>query len=152
VIPDFKSWFEDGADYDAFKTPVFTDHIRSLKAGNAVTYPGGLLIEPAKYILVDAPLGRAHRDSGRYIDFMVYIDTPLDIAMARRLSRELARDTDQSPSETVASIKADADGYPARARPIYVASVERIKTTCDLVLDGSKSVDELASAVISKIT
>ena len=152
IIPDFLPWFEDGADYDAFEKPVFTDHILSLKSGNAVTYPGGLQIEPAKYILVDAPMGRVHADSGRYIDFMVYIDTPLDIAMARRLSRELSLEPDQSPSETVASIKADADGYPARARPIYVAGVERIKPTCDLVLDGTKSLDELASAVISNLT
>lgn len=50
VIPDFRTWFEDGADYEAFKTPVFTVHIRSLKAGNAVTYPGGSKIEPAKNI------------------------------------------------------------------------------------------------------
>ncbi len=151
VIPDFKSWFENGADYEAFRTPVFTDHIRSLKAGKGVVSPGGLKITPAKYILVDAPLGRAHSDSGRYIDFMVYIDTPLDVAMARRLSRELALETNQSPSETVACIKADADGYPARARPIYVAGVERIKPTCDLILDGTRSLDELASTVISHI-
>jgi uridine kinase len=151
VIPDFLPWFEDGADYDAFKTPVFTDHIRSLKAGYAVTYPGGSKIEPAKYILVDAPLGRVHADSGRYIDFMVFIDTPLDIAMARRLSRGLALESDESSAEIVAGIKADADGYPARARQIYVAAVERTKPTCDLVLDGTKSLDELASAVISSL-
>ena len=31
VIPEsFQSWFDDGADYDAFKTPLFTDHIRLL--------------------------------------------------------------------------------------------------------------------------
>ena len=151
VIPDFLPWFEDGADYEAFKTPVFTDHIRSLKAGNAVTYPGGLTIQPAKYIVVDAPMGRVHIDSGRYIDFMVFIETPLDIAMARRLSRQLARESDESSATILAGIKADADGYPPRARPIYTASVERVKPTCDLILDGSKSLDELASAVISNL-
>jgi len=152
VIPEsFQSWFEDGADYEAFETPVFTDHIRSLKAGKAVVYPGGLKIEPAKYIVVDAPMGRVHSDSGRYIDFMVFIETPLDIAMARRLSRELALESDRSPAETVAGIRTDADGYAARARPIYTAFVGRLKPTCDLILDGTKSLDELASAVISNL-
>lgn len=82
---------------------------------------------------------------------MVFIDTPLDIAMARRLSRDLALESDESSAETVAGIKADADGYPSRARPIYTAFVESVKPTCDLVLDGSKSLDELASAVISSL-
>jgi hypothetical protein len=89
--------------------------------------------------MADAPLGRVHIDSGRYIDFMVFIDTPLDIAMARRLSRGLALQSDESSAESVAGIKADADGYPSMARRIYVASAERVKPTCDLVVDGSKS-------------
>lgn len=49
IIPEsFQTWFAERADYGAFKTPMFTDHIRSLKAGKAVVSPGGLTIQPAK--------------------------------------------------------------------------------------------------------
>ena len=152
VIPDFPTWFADGADYDAFKTLVFTEHIRTLKNGKAVTSPvSGSKIEPAKYIVVDAPLGRLHEDSGKYIDLMVFIDTPLDVAMARRLSRDLAREGDEGSAEAIDNVKADMGAYPNVARPIYVGFVERIKPTCDLVLDGSLSLDELAAAIVSDL-
>ena len=52
---------------------------------------GGSAVGPASYVVADAPLGRAHSDSGRFIDLMVFIDTPLDIAMARRTLRDVER-------------------------------------------------------------
>ena len=152
LIPDFPAWFADGADYDAFKTPVFTEHIRMLKNGKAVTSPvGGSTVEPAKYVVVDAPLGRLHEDSGKYIDLMVFVDTPLDVAMARRLSRDLAREGEEGPAETIDNVKADMEAYPAVARPIYVGFVERIMPTCDLVLDGNLSLGQLAAAIVSNL-
>ena len=109
VMPeDFQSWFDDGADYDAFVTPLFTEHIRLLKDGKAVTSPvNGSAIEPAKYIVVDAPLGRVHTDSGKYFDFMVFIDTPLDVAMARRLLRGYAHVAVENIPDSVANVIAE---------------------------------------------
>ena len=154
MIPaSFQSWFDDGADDDAFETPVFTDHIRSLKGGKAVTSPlDGSRIEPAKYVVVDAPLGRVHRDSGKHIDFMVFVDTPLDIAMARRLTREFGLENEETSADTIAGIKADLDGYLNGARLIYKAFVDRVRPTCDLVLDGCLSLDELASVVVLELS
>ena len=151
VMPeDYQSWFDDGADYDAFVTPLFTEHIRLLRDGKAVTSPvNDSAIEPAKYIVVDAPLGRVHNDSGKYFDFMVFIDTPLDVAMARRLLREFALANSENATDTVANVKAETEAYLSGARRIYTSFVERVKPTCDLVLDGSLSLDELASAVVS---
>jgi len=146
------SWFDEGADYDAFETPVFTEHIRSLKSGRPVVSPiDGSKVEPAKYVVVDAPLGRAHRDSGKYIDFMVFIDTPLDVAMARRLLRILHCETERNDSNAIANIKAELESYENRARRIYVGFVERMRPTCDLVLDGNLSLDKLASKVVSAL-
>ena len=151
VMPEsFQAWFDDGADYAAFVMPLFTQHIRSLKDGKAVTSPvSGSKIGPAKYIVVDAPFGRVHSDSGKYFDFMIFIDTPLDIAMARRLTRDLGLANVENATDTVANVKAEAEAYLTGARRLYTSFVERVKPTCDLVLDGSLSLDELASAVVS---
>ena len=153
VMPEsFRSWFEEGADYDAFVTPLFTEHIQLLKDGMAVTSPvTGARIGPAKYIVVDAPLGRVHTDSGRYFDFMVFIDTPLDVAMARRLLRDLSLSNPDSLLDTVESLKAETESYLGGARRIYTSFVERVKPTCDLVVDGSLTVDEMASWVVSRL-
>ena len=148
-----QSWFDEGADYDAFETPVFTDHIRSLKNGNPITSPvDGSKVEPTKYVVVDAPLGRAHHDSGRYIDFMVFIDTPEAEAMARRLLRMLGGENEGSGSDAIASIEAEVASYEDRARRIYVEFVERMKHTCDLVVDGNLSLDQLASEVATALS
>ena len=140
------------ADYDEFVTQLFTEHIRSLKDGKPVRSPvSGSKIGPARYIVVDAPLGRVHSDSGKYFDFMVFIDTPLDVAMARRLLRDLTLANVDTANETVASVKAETEAYLSGARRIYESFVERVKPTCDLVLDGNLTLDELASIVVSSL-
>ncbi len=86
-----------GADYDEFKTPVFTGQLEALKAGRSVRYPdGGVTISPARYVVADAPLSRTHSDSGRFIDLMVFVDTALDVPMARRILRDMKREPDRA--------------------------------------------------------
>ena len=91
---DLNTWLTAGADYNVWKTPGLTRDLLSLTTGNPITSPvDGSAIPATKYIVFDAPLGRAHSDTGRFIDFMVFIDTPLDIAMARRLLRDITSHT-----------------------------------------------------------
>jgi uridine kinase len=94
-------------------------------------------------------LGRAHSDSGKYFDCIVFIDTPLDVAMARRLVRDLTFANVENATDTVANVKAETEAYLSGARRIYTSFVERVKPNCDLVLDGTLTLDELASAVVS---
>jgi uridine kinase len=43
-----------------------------------------LLCEPFDYIIVDYPFGYRNLCVGQYINFAVFVDTPLDVALARR--------------------------------------------------------------------
>ena len=152
--PSLPEWFEEGADYDVYETPVFTRHIRGLKQGDSVTSPAdGSMVGPAHNIVVDAPLGRAHDDSGRNIDLMIFVDTPLDVAMARRLVRNITRDSGEgaTDADVLAAVKEDLEPYEHGARRIYTHFVGRLKSTSDLVLDGSLGVDELARTVVARI-
>ena len=147
---NMREWFNAGADYNAWEPPVFTEHLRSLKAGGSVlSVDGGAAIGPAKYVVVDAPLGRAQSESGMLIDFMVYVDTPLDVAMARRILRDLERTRDQDVSEYLADLRSDLVGYLNGAREIYAH--KQVAETSDLVLDGQLSLDELAKAVLAGV-
>jgi len=75
---DLHTWLAAGADYNVWKTPGLTRDLQSLTTGNQITSPAdGSTIQGAKYVVFDAPLGRAHADTGRFIDLMVFIDTPL---------------------------------------------------------------------------
>ena len=145
---DIQSWFAAGADYDAYRTPVFTGHLEALKAGKSITYPvGGAQLGPARYVVVDAPLGRAHSDSGRFIDLMVFIDTPLDVALARRLLRDIDPQSGWTADQAIQCVKEELTAYLVGARPIYEEFQERMRTTSDVIIDGTLGIDDVAEKI-----
>ena len=149
---DLQRWFADGADYDAYQTPVFTRHLQTLKSGQSICHPvGGAVVGPASYVVADAPLGRAHSDSGRFIDLMVFIDTPLDVAMARRTLRDIERAMNCTVDETLQHVKGELSGYEVQARPIYEHFQDRIRAGSDLIVDGTLSIDLIVERIRSEM-
>lgn len=145
---DIQRWFAAGADYDAYKTPVFTRHLEALKKGKGISYPvGGTILGPATYVVADAPLGRAHFDSGRLIDLMVFIDTPLDIASARRVLRDINRQIGCTADEAIQHVKEELSAYLVGAKPIYQEFQVRMRATSDAIVDGTLSVDEIVEEI-----
>lgn len=69
--------------------------------------------ESLNYIVLDYPFAYLHNGMRDYIDLAIYIDTPLDIAMARRI----LRDYGDSPIEDKRN---DLINYLARARGAYL--------------------------------
>ena len=147
----FRTWLQNGANYHDWKTPLLADDLRKLKAGQSIISPVYYVaIEPRKCVVFDAPLGYAHPETGRYIDLMVFIDTPLDIAMARRLTRDFASIPSGSSIESTKTIQAELTAYLDYGRQAY-HEMDKVKGTCDLVLDGRLSVDDLAENIVLAI-
>jgi len=138
-----QEWLQQGGDYNAWKTPTLTKDLKTLKSGSPITSIfDGSHISPAQFIIFDAPLGRAHRDTGRFIDLMVFIDTPLDVAMARRLLRHKC---------SIESIKESLSSYLRGGRTIYLHFERQVKEKSDLILDGCLPVDDLAEAIYARL-
>jgi uridine kinase len=101
-------------------------------------------------VLFETAFGRAHRATGTFIDFLIWIDTPLDIALARAslvFLESLQRD--QAPNaaaEFVTWLTRYMRGYPM-LRTTYLALREQLAATADLILDGSGSVEASADMV-----
>ena len=149
---DLERWFAAGADYDAYKTPVFTSHLEALKKGKGIPYPvGGAQLGPTRYVVADAPLGRAHSDSGRLIDLMVFIDTPLDVAIARRVLRGINRQTGCTADEAIQHVKEELSAYLVGAKPIYQEFQARMRATSDAIVDGTLSVDQIVEEIRATI-
>lgn len=147
----FEAWLLEGGDYNAWQTPVLTRDLQALTSGNHIASPvDGSKISPAEYVVFDAPLGRAHCDTGRLIDFMVFIDTPLDVAMARRVLRGVASSL-WTADEAVKNIEYELSSYLTGDRLLYLELQDQIMQKCDLVLDGCLPVDELAGAIHARI-
>ena len=97
------------------------------------------------------------------IDFVAVIDIPLEIALARRLLRNLGfiplegieKATKEQMVEgfvqVVTSLKNSLNEYLCAGRDVYIAVQKQAKENCDLVLDGFLSVDELTQQLVSAV-
>lgn len=104
-------WIADGADPSAWETPQLVQDLRALRQGKSITLPGHKeisksttlilralgrrkplvfsrnerILRPATYIVLEEPFGREREDMKELIDFVIALDTPLEVALARRL-------------------------------------------------------------------
>lgn len=161
---DVRKWVDDGADVDEWKTPQFARDVAALKRGATVPSPrDGRIVEPSEYILIEEPMGRARAEMAPHIDFVAVIDTPLEIALCRGVMRDashwLVEDPeDASKKQLVDSQKGLWDylrgylGYYLYVlREFYIAVYEQAAATCDLVLDGTLTPDELAEQLVAAV-
>ncbi len=87
-------------------------------------------------VLIDYPLGRCNECMNKVIDFAFYIDVPPDVALARRLTRDI-RAGGEKVRSTIALYK--DYGYKI-SRKI----VENVPKTVDVTVNGLNDIDELA--------
>lgn len=131
-IDDICEWVENGADANLFNLELLADNIENL------------LNESPDYILLDYPFGYRHDLIAKYIDLSVYIDTPLDIALARRIIRDHG-------NSSIMNIFNDMDQYLSQGRNVYLKSSDIARSTADFVVDGSKCIDEIAESIRQRI-
>lgn len=129
---DILDWIERGANCNEYDlSPLLSDMSQLLKD------------EEIKYILVDYPFARLHNQFTD-IDLAVFIDTPLDIALARRLNRDYR-------NKSVEEILQDTKLYAERGRLGYESMLRTTKPNSDLIVDGRKSVLLIVEEIIGEI-
>jgi len=92
---------------------------------------------------------------GRYIDLTVFIDTPLDVALARRIIRDYTSRSNESDfglsdvdEVSLEALDKELRWYLERSRPTYAMMPEMHKPVADLVIDGIKLPEEIAGIII----
>jgi uridine kinase len=118
---DLSAWLADGADFDLWKAPDLEAELASAISGDEL-------------VLFEAPLGRRHQGSGQFIDFLVFIEVPLEIALARFVRRELSG---AGPSILPGYIEA----YETLARDVYQEQLKQVMPEADLVVDGRQPIE-----------
>jgi uridine kinase len=141
---DYVKWYESSRNYDDWVYDDLVATLESLKAGRVVTCPATKKeLRPTKFVLFDAPLGFCHKATAKYIDFLVCLDTPLDIALARRLVR------DYQSAHNPEKILEELEHYLFSSRPLFVLTPE--EKVCDLTIDGSLTVNEQCQRVLAAL-
>ena len=136
---DLYEWSKRGADLLEFDCPGMWNAVeRALKD------------ETISCIVLDYPFGRDHPRFRNVIDLSVFIDTPLDIAMARRILRDYTSDSVLSADERLKHLREEMRHYVARARYPYLDTYKH-KETSDLIVNGCDSREEWRGQVLARI-
>lgn len=122
-VDNYYEWTKQGADYNVWNlSPLVKDVIDIKNSG-------------CDYLLLDYPFAYCHGGLREYIDCAIFIDTPLDIAMARRVLRDMKNATGDE-------IRQDMDTYLKYARVAYIQMLKDVLPASDYVIDGTKELDE----------
>jgi uridine kinase len=130
---DICDWVERSGDCNEWNLKPMINDLTLLRGDNSV-----------KFILMDYPFAYLNEEMKRYLDFTIFIDTPLDIAMARRILRDFK-------STTVELIQKDIKHYLDLGRNAYVYMLNTIKPNSDYVIDGLLPENIILSKIREKI-
>jgi uridine kinase len=149
IYPPAVKWIEDGADPNEFQTPQFVSDILALKKGKSILHPEtNNEIQPTHFLFIEEPFGRGRESIDRLIDFSIYLDTPLEIALARRLLRMSNLPARDTPEVT---IQEHLLWYLRVGRNFYIAVERSARKNCDPIVDGTLSADELAETIYKTV-
>lgn len=132
-VDDFHNWVMQGADYSVWDLSPFVKDICEIKEK-----------EKCEYLLLDYPFAYCHKALSEYIDCAIFVDTPLDIALARRVLRDMKEATGEE-------IRKDMEFYMKYARVAYVQMQKDVLASSDYVIDGTKELEEKVDEIIKII-
>ncbi len=159
--------------YDSYKLNYdsLTEDLGELRKGNPIISPEkNQKILPKKYIIVEEPTGRQRSGMKDKIDFLVYINIPLEVSFARVLLRSIEWATDQSinqfyeqigpqfepkfsekPSKLMHIMHWQLRMYLEEHRDIYLRDHIANLKDAELIVDGLKNKDEVTKEIVEKI-
>ena len=146
------NWVKAGKDLDAWKIPQLLDDLKALRNGQAISLPANRgVIEPARFMVLEEPSGRARAGLQDLLDMVVLLDLPLDIALARKVvdyirycRKELSGD------DLTKAMQRFVEGYEyyPLIRAYYLAVIEGARGDCDLIVDGTRPTAELTEEIV----
>ena len=128
---------------DSFDVELLISHLQELKKGNPIDKPTydyvihnrakeTELINPSNVIIVEGILIFAIPTLREMFDVKIFVDTPDDIRLLRRLKRDV-----EDRGRTIESVSAQ---YLETVRPMHEAFVEPSKKYADLIIpEGGKN-------------
>jgi uridine kinase len=150
-IADLQEWINKGADFNEITAPDLWKDLAALKRGECITDPlTQAQIKPGKYIVFEAPLGREQRDTGQFIDLLVWVEVPLDVALARKV-RELAiKNTGNSP-DFLLWLDGYLKNYLEVVRHVLLLQKQKVRVDADLIIDGEDRLEHMVRQIVDRI-
>ena len=161
---DLKQWLADGADANQFKNLRMLRDIQFLLLGESITHPNtNRPIIPAQYLFIEDPFGKQRSAFAKYYDYLVFVDTPQDVALCRMVKRWIKNKSLQqdgaaaeerkeaTPEQLLELIETSLNRYLVSHRELYTLVSSKTKQNADLIINGLKPVEELETEVVNNI-
>lgn len=132
---------QSDSGYDRLDIPGLAEALNSLKEGHSIVSPAGAAILAKENILFETPLGRRHGPTGQLIDLLIWIDIPLDVALARNLQCYLdsfLRDDNRSLQRHVCWTRDYLQGYLDYVRAMLLKQQDMVAQDADIIVNGSQ--------------
>ena len=140
-------WLATGADFNELRAPGLLSALQALQRGEPVSDPAsGQALLSGDYLILEMPLGRAYAETAELIDAVIWLDIPLDVALARKLREFTAQalaDESEDPREFLRWLDAYLDQYTEQVRAILRMQKQRVAAGADIVLDGLRPLHAL---------
>ena len=154
-IEKIRLWMENGADLNEVEIPGLAEDLQALKHGRSVRDPRTRAeIRARKYVLFETQFGRQHAATGRHIDFLIWIDLPLDVALARKV-RQFAGEVDARNQEELEAfapwLHTYLDNYLAVVGGLLRIQRDTVGASADLIVDGESDPGALLLQVEQEI-
>jgi uridine kinase len=140
---------------DSLETELLVRHLDVLAKGSSVDVPvydftthsrkpdQSQHVQARKVIIVEGILVLAEPDLRKRIDIKLYVDTPADLRLMRRLTRDI-----QTRGRSLASV---IEQYMTTVRPMHEEFVEPSKRYADLIIPEGGENQVALDAIISRV-
>lgn len=142
-MAEILQWMKQGSDYNNLNIPGFAEAIAAQ-----------IQISDKSFLLIETPLGRHHHASGQYIDCLVWLDTPLDVSLARNI-KAFSSEFKKAPSDYIQQLDWLAnylEGYIQDIRAALVIQQERLTKDADINIDGTLPLGEITQRIYQAIS
>lgn len=155
-IEQLSQWLAAGADFDQLQAPGLANDLLTLRAGGHIVARGELKADKATsttngLIVFEMPLGRAWSATAAHIDLLIWVDVPLDIALARRISEIISDLTTREPVDLqrgLAWLNDYLAHYIHTLHSVMQAQRHAVRPKADLVLDGHRDISAMVDQVL----
>ncbi|NHK31744.1 MAG: hypothetical protein FK730_10360, partial [Asgard group archaeon] len=127
-------WIKEGADATLIKNQRMLTDIQKLIARESVVNPlTEEKIDPGDYILVEDPIGTLREEFAQLYDFLIFIEIPPDISLARLIKRMInesnpkKEDTQEDNNKLIDRIQRFLDIYLDFQRDLYLIICSKVK-------------------------
>lgn len=146
-----------GIDFDhpdAFDNDLLVQHLLQLVSGEAVSLPiydyklhtrstETKTVGPGTLIILEGILVLSNAQLRKLMDYRVFVETPLDICLARRLKRDI-RERGRTADSVIKQ-------YTETVRPMYLQFVEPSRQYADITISGEGGNSEAIDTLTAKI-